>query len=95
MSYYDTPAGQDELRARLFIGTMPAGICYADKELMEHGDYRRVAFLPYATLELKVSDPASDLLQEVKDHAATIQARRGEDYQVDACGHTVTLGGRS
>src|SRR5262249_42141551 len=40
-------------------------------------------------------DPRSDLLPEVKAHAATIQARRGEQYQYTSSGQTVLLGSRA
>lgn len=77
----------------LFIGVFPAGIGYADTRREEHDDYVTVAFLSYRTLELEIRKPKSDLLPEIRKHAATIQARRGEQYQV-SCGQTVRLGGQ-
>jgi hypothetical protein len=77
----------------LFIGTFPAGISYADRAVEEHGDYKAVAFLSYETLELEVRAKRSPLLALVREHAKTIQARRGEQYQVSASGQTVLLGG--
>lgn len=78
---------------RLFIGTFPAGIVYADRRREEHGDYQRVAFLPYSTLELETNPKAhKQLARQVAEHAATIQARRGEQFQISTCGQTVTLG---
>jgi hypothetical protein len=78
---------------RLFIGLYPEGIVYADRKIEEHGDYRQVAFLPYSTLVFqphKVAD--KDLLDQAKRHAATIQAKRGERFQISSCGQYVILG---
>jgi hypothetical protein len=81
---------------RLFVGVFPAGISYAARGREVDGDYARVAFLPYATLALEVV-PGADkrLVAAARAHAAKIRARRGEEYPIDACGHTVRLGGRS
>ena len=78
---------------RLFIGLYPAGIVYADRKIEEHGDYRRVGFLPYDTLVFqphKVTDEG--LLAEAMQHATTIQARRGEKFQISTVGQDVILG---
>ena len=78
---------------RLFIGVFSGGLSYADRHREEHGDYAKLAFLPYNTLELKVYDGCpDDLRKEIEDHAATIQARRGEQFQVSSCAQYVTLG---
>lgn len=78
---------------RLFIGIFPAGIAYADRHREEHGDYKRVAFLPFASLVLKPSRNASpELLQAAREHAATIQARKGERFTVSGCGQYIILG---
>jgi hypothetical protein len=76
----------------LFIGIFPAGISYCDRTKEEHGDYKRVAFLSYATLELDVYAPRSPLLPRIQEHAAGLQARRGEEFQVSTSGQTITLG---
>lgn len=76
----------------LFIGVYPAGLVYADRSKELHGDYARVAFLPYDTLELRIDAPRSELLPEVLKDAATLQAKSGELYEVSACGQTVLLG---
>lgn len=76
----------------LFIGVYPGGLVYADRSHETNGDYTRVAFLPYDTLELRIDSPRSPLLAEVVQHAAAVQAKRGELYSIDACGHTVLLG---
>jgi hypothetical protein len=51
----------------LFIGLFPTGFSYADRTREEQGDYKRIAFLPYDTLELKVYDPKSKLLKRNPD----------------------------
>jgi hypothetical protein len=81
------------MNPRIFAGVYPAGIVYADRHREEHGDYARLAFLSYATLELEVekSCPAQ-LRAEITEDAARIQARRGQQYQVSASGQTVLLG---
>ena len=78
---------------RLSIGLYPAGIVYADRKIEERGDYRRVGFLPYDTLVFqphKVTDKG--LLDQARRHAATIQAKRGERFQVSTVGQYVILG---
>ena len=78
---------------RLFIGVYCTGIVYADRKIEESGDYRRVGFLPYDTLVFqphKIADKG--LLAEAMQHAATIQAKRGEKFQVSTVGQYVILG---
>lgn len=84
--------GEVNMKDRLFIGIYPAGIVYSDRAREEHGDYARVAFLPYATLTLRVDDSSSPLLGQAKRHAARIAAKRGEAFPIDGSGHTVILG---
>lgn len=79
---------------KLFKAVFPTGISYADSTREEHGDYKRVGFLPFSTLEFEVIAPRSPLLAEARADAAKIQARRGEPFQVSAAGDTVILGGR-
>jgi hypothetical protein len=78
---------------RLFIGTFPGGIVYADRLKEEHGDYQRVAFLPYGSLRLEINRKADKrLAQAATEHAATMQARKGERFQISTCGQTIVLG---
>lgn len=78
---------------RLFIGVYPAGISYADRQRQEHGDYAKLAFLPYDTLQLKVYEGCpADLRARIETHAATIQSQRGQRFQVSSCNQTVILG---
>lgn len=83
-----------DVSERLFIGIYPGGVVYADRKRQEGGDYKRVAFLPYDTLELMVA-PGSHpkaLLDAVKRDAEKIAARRGELFVVSSSGQTVRLG---
>lgn len=77
---------------KLFSGIFPTGISYADRSKTSGGDYHRVAFLSFETLELKIYDERSPLLPEIKEHAANLQARKGEPFNTSACGQPVTLG---
>lgn len=80
---------------RLFIGIYPGGIVYSDRKREEHGDYKRLAFLPYHSLALDVKvDCPADLRAEIIQHAAGVQARKGERFSISACGHTILLGGK-
>ncbi len=78
---------------RLFIGVFPGGISYADRGREKHGDYAPLAFLPYDTLKLQVElDCPPALLALVHEHAATVQARRGQAMCISVAGQTVMLG---
>jgi hypothetical protein len=82
-----------EIADRVFIGVFPAAISYADRKVEEHGDYKTLAILPYSTLELEVRPgcpPA--LLQYIAESAAEIQAKRGQEFRISACGQAVLLG---
>ena len=78
---------------RLFIGVRPAGISYADTQTEEHGDYKKLAFLPYDTLKLEIyAGCPADLAEEIKQNASLY--RTGQVFQVSASGQTVVLGMR-
>jgi hypothetical protein len=81
--------------SRLFVGIFPAGIVYADREVQEHGDYKRLAFLPYRTLEVEWSSKTVEpsLRAAIEKDVAAMQARRGQRFEVSACGQYVVLGG--
>ncbi len=81
------------LNERLFVGVAATGIIYADKSIVKHGDYARVAILFFDTLKMKFEeDCAADLAELIKKDAAEIQARKGQQYRVSASGQTITLG---
>lgn len=83
----------EQARARLFAGSYPCGIVYADRGRERAGDYARCAFLSYATLELEMeSDCPRPLADLIRKDAAKVQARAGEAYQVSTAGQTVQLG---
>lgn len=72
---------------------MSTGFWYADKGREEHGDYAKLAFLPFGTLELEIvrgCPPA--FAEQIKVHAAIYQQKRGEKYQISTSGQTITLG---
>lgn len=78
---------------RLFIGVYPCGLVYADRSRERHGDYVRLAFLPYASLVLQIApDCPTSLRAEIEADARAMQAKRGERYEVSASGQTVILG---
>ena len=79
---------------KLFIAVCPTGLSYSDSANEEGGDFIKVAFLPYDTLELKVRKPGHALLPEILEDVAAMQARRGEEMGFSSCGsQTVILGG--
>lgn len=81
------------MNERIFIGVFPGGISYADRQREKHGDYARLAFLPYDTLELKVEpDCPAELRPQIETDAAAVQAKRGELFQISSAGQTVMLG---
>lgn len=81
---------------RLFVGVMPTGIVYADRSREVDGDYARCAFLPFDTLALEIAPKCpKDMLGAIKADAATIIARRGEQFKISASDQTVVLGGRN
>lgn len=78
---------------RIFIGCYPEGIVYADRTAEIDGDYARLAFLSYSTLELEFSPACPlQLKQEIRDSAARIQAQRDQPFRISSCGQTVVLG---
>ncbi len=86
---------------RLFIGVFPAGLTYCDRRRAARGDYLRLAFLPYSTLNLEwaggkgVFGVPDDLRQRIETHAAGMAARRGQRFQTAASGQTVLLGSKT
>jgi hypothetical protein len=61
---------------RLFIGNYPCGIVYADRHNEEHGDYKRLAFLPYDGMELEF---AKDCPEELKERSQLADKRSNCD----------------
>lgn len=80
---------------RLFIGVFPCGLVYADRHREKHGDYAKLAFLPYDTLQLQVEkDCPPDLRVRIEEDAASMLARRGQAFPISTSGQTVMLGTR-
>lgn len=78
---------------RIFSGVFPAGIVYADRTRQKGGDYARLAFLPFDTLELEfATDCPPELQRVIEVDAAKIQSRAGQEFQVSTVGQTVLLG---
>jgi hypothetical protein len=78
---------------RLFIGVWSTGIGYYDKTQEDNGQYKRVAFLDYHTLELQWHGSVPpELAGEIIADAATIQAQRARPFQFAGRGQTVILG---
>lgn len=71
--------------SRLFIGIFPCGIVYADREVEENHDYKRLAFLPYHTLQLQ-EEPLVPLhlLDRIRNDAASIVERKGQPFMISA-----------
>lgn len=77
----------------LFIGIYPCGVVYADRTRERDGDYIRLAFLCYSTLELEMEpDCPPNLEAMIRKNAATIQAMKGQQFRISTCGQTVLLG---
>lgn len=78
---------------RLFIGVQPCGLVYCDRT-RGGGDYLRLAFLPFRTLQLQWEgeDMPADMRSAIEQDAARMAEKRGQQYEVSACGQTVTLG---
>lgn len=81
-------------REKLFCGVFPTGFVWADRSNTVHGDYKRLAYMNFESLKLDLEkDCPADLQELIVKDAAEIQARRGELYKTDECGHAVLLGG--
>ena len=75
----------------LFMGIFPGGMSYANRRVEEHGDYKRLAFLAWHTLKLKVqADCPADLRAKIEAHARGLQARIGEVYSGHVLGGAVS-----
>ena len=82
-----------KLDDRILLATLATGIGYADRTREEHGDWKRLAILFFSDLRADIEpDCPADLESQIRSHMATIQARRGELYQVSTSGQTITLG---
>ena len=91
-------AGKD-MKDRLFSGVFPTGISYADRGRERHGDYLKLAFLPFSTLELEWHEPEAKvpapLRAAILADARKMIAKRGQAFPISAAGQTITLGKKS
>jgi hypothetical protein len=81
------------MQNRIFTGIFPGGIVYADRDVEEHGDFKKLAFLPYDTLQLDIkADCPGELISEIVRSAAAVQAKRGEEFRISETGQSIVLG---
>lgn len=79
---------------RLFCGVYPTGLVWSDRSQQKDGDYKRLAYQNFETLKLKIEeDCPGDLRALIEAQAADMVSKRGELFPLDACGHSVLLGG--
>jgi hypothetical protein len=89
------PAVALDCEKRLFIGVFPEGLVYADRGREKNGDYVRLAFLSYRTLELTwepntLKHPCRNLILH---SAQAMVAKKGEFFSTSISGQGVILGG--
>ena len=85
----------DRFNKRLFIGIYPGGLVYADRYVEINGDYKRLGFLPYDTLELQLEkDCPPALATEIRHDAAVMRTLKGQPFRTSTTGQTITLGTR-
>lgn len=81
---------------RLFVGKYPTGLVFADRHREENGDYRRVGFMPWNTLQLEPRPGApAALLQEAAAIVETYRGREGQLEMISTTGQKVLLGPRA
>lgn len=85
--------GFEEDRIRVFCGVFPTGLVWADRWHEVDGDYKRLAYLNFSTLVLEFEkDCPEELMAAIRESAEAMQKRKGERFEVSACGQTVILG---
>lgn len=94
--YSETAKVRKDGQPRLFVAKYPEGFVYCDRYQERHGDYLALAFMSYRRLELEwykdIGVVPEALRKQVVAHAESMQAQRGEPYQI-AGNVTITLGG--
>jgi hypothetical protein len=90
--------------AALFVGVMPAALVFAHRDIEKDGDYLRLGFLAYDTLEWKpewpcageLGDPLDPAIREaIEQEVASMRAKAGQDFRISSTGQMVRLGGKS
>lgn len=81
------------MRDRIFCGVFPTGLVWADRCVEVQGDYKRLAYLCFATLE-HIIEPSCprELLPSILKDIEAVKAKRGMQYQTSTSGQSVTLG---
>lgn len=80
------------LAARLFQGVYSCGMVYADRAVERDGDYRRLAFLPYDTLQIEYENDCPELWRPfLEQKVAEMLARAGQPFAL-AQNMSITLG---
>jgi len=80
------------MQDRIFSGMYPTGIVWSDREVIEYNDYKRLAFLSYATLTLDIESDCPDFLRnEIIADAKRFQDKKGE-YIEYMSGQKILLG---
>lgn len=77
----------------LFAAIYPTGIVYADRTKEYHGDYKKIAFLPFDTLKLDIYDKDSILLPEIIEDVKSYHI--GEELQISTAGQKIILGNKA
>jgi hypothetical protein len=80
------------IASRIFIGSFPTGLNYADRKREKHGDWAKLARLRWDTLELEFEkDCPEELKDYIRKDAAILQAKAGDEYPWTTT-QTITLG---
>jgi hypothetical protein len=74
-----------EAKGRLFIGIYPTGLSYSDRGVEEHGDYKKLGYLNYASLKLDLNkDCSPEMAVLILDDAARMQKQAGQLFNISS-----------
>ncbi len=77
----------------IFLCIMTTGWWWTDRTREEHGDYARLAFLSFSTLELEIFKGCPENFKaRIQAKAENFQSMEGQDYQISTSGQTIRLG---
>ena len=94
----ESPQGKGKMKNAqmsedIFVGVYPTGLVYADRTYEVDGDFARLGFLSFGTLKLDIETRCTpEQKEQIRNHAARLRARPGEQYQISQSGQTITLG---
>lgn len=81
---------------RLFVGCFPTGFSFADRSRERHGDYVKLARIPYTTLEIEwEKDCPAEFKPLIEAQAADLRSRRGESYPIAGNAYAILGGDQS